>query len=102
VEGGWTLVGAALLLGVVNAVVRPVLVVLTLPFTILTLGLFLLVINAGMLGLVAAMFDGFTIEGFGSAVLGAVIVSATSWLASWFIGRRDRVEVTVQHRRLER
>jgi putative membrane protein len=55
-----------------------------------------------MLGLVAAMFDGFTIEGFGSAVLGAVIVSATSWLASWFIGRRDRVEVTVQHRRLER
>ena len=102
VEGGWTLVGAALLLGVVNAVVRPVLVVLTLPFTILTLGLFLLVINAGMLGLVAAMLDGFAIEGFGPAVLGALIVSATSWLASWFIGRRDRVEVTVQHRQLER
>ncbi len=102
VEGGWTLVGAALLLGLVNAVVRPVLVVLTLPFTILTLGLFLLVINAGMLGLVAATFDGFAIEGFGSAVLGAVIVSATSSLASWFIGRRGRVEVMVQHRRFER
>ena len=102
VEGGWTLVGAAVLLGVVNAVVRPVLVVLTLPFTILTLGLFLLVINAGMLGLVAAMLDGFAIEGFGPAVLGALIVSATSWLASWFIGRRDRGEVTVQHRQLER
>ena len=102
VEGGWTLVGAAVLLGVVNAVVRPVLVVLTLPFTILTLGLFLLVINAGMLGLVAAMFDGFAIEGFGSALLGSVIISITGWLASWFIGRRDRVEVTVQHRRLER
>lgn len=102
VEGGWTLIGAALLLGLVNAVVRPVLVVLTLPFTILTLGLFLLVINAGMLGLVAAMFERFTIAGFWSALLGALIVSVTSWLASWFIGSRGRVEVMVQHRRFER
>ena len=102
VEGGWTLIGAALLLGLVNAVVRPVLVVLTLPFTILTLGLFLLVINAGMLGLVAAMFERFTIAGFWSALSGAVIVSVTSWLASWFIGSRGRVEVMVQHRRFER
>ena len=102
VGGGWTLIGAALLLGLVNAVVRPVLVVLTLPFTILTLGLFLLVINAGMLGLVAAMFERFTIAGFWSALLGAVIVSVTSWLASWFIGSRGRVEVMVQHRRFER
>ncbi len=102
VEGGWTLIGAALLLGLVNAVVRPVLVVLTLPFTILTLGLFLLVINAGMLGLVAAMFERFTIAGFWSALLGAVIVSVTSWLASWFIGSRGRVGVMVQHRRFER
>ena len=69
VGGGWTLIGAALLLGLVNAVVRPVLVVLTLPFTILTLGLFLLVINAGMLGLVASMFERFTIAGFWSALL---------------------------------
>ena len=102
VGGGWTLIGAALLLGLVNAVVRPVLVVLTLPFTILTLGLFLLVINAGMLGLVAAMFERFTIAGFWSALLGAVIVSVTSWLASWFIGSWGRVEVMVQHRRFER
>ena len=93
VRGGWTLLGAALLLGLVNAVVRPVLVVLTLPFTILTLGLFLLVINAAMLGLVAAMFDGFRIAGFGSAVLGAIIVSLTGWLASWLIGPRGRIEV---------
>jgi putative membrane protein len=75
VRGGWTLVGAAILLGLVNAVVRPILVVLTLPFTILTLGLFLLVINAAMLGLVAAMFDGFTIESFWSAVLASLIIS---------------------------
>ena len=93
VEGTWTLLGAAVLLGIVNAVVRPVLVILTLPFTILTLGLFLLVINAAMLGLVAAMFRGFVIDGFGSAILGAIVVSLTGWLASWFIGPRGRVEV---------
>ena len=48
------------------------------------------------------MFERFTIEGFGSALIGAVIVSLTSWLASWFIGSRGRVEVMVQHRRFER
>jgi putative membrane protein len=97
VEGGWTLVAAAILLGLVNAVVRPVLVVLTLPVTILTLGLFLLVINAAMLGLVAAMFDGFRIESFGSAVLGSLIVSIMGWLASWLIRPRSRVEVHIRH-----
>src|SRR3954463_10871290 len=77
VKDGWTLIGAAVLLGIVNAVVRPVLVVLTLPFMILTLGLFLLVINAAMLGLVAAVFDNFVIANFWSALLGAMIVSVT-------------------------
>jgi putative membrane protein len=96
VQGGWTLIGAAILLGVVNAVVRPVLVVLTLPFTLLTLGLFLLVINAAMLGLVALMFDGFAIESFWLAILGSLIVSIMGWLASWFIGPRGRVEVLVR------
>ena len=99
VEGGWTLIGAAILLGLVNAVVRPVLVVLTLPFTILTLGLFLLVINAAMLGLVAAMFAGFTIESFWSAILASLIISIMGWLASWLIGPRGRVEVLVQRGR---
>jgi putative membrane protein len=99
VESGWTLIGAAILLGLVNTVVRPVLVVLTLPVTILTLGLFLLVINAAMLGLVAAMFDGFRIESFGSAVLGSLIVSIMGWLASWLIGPRGRVEVLVRRGR---
>jgi putative membrane protein len=100
VRGGWTLIGAAILLGLVNAVVRPVLVVLTLPVTIFSLGLFLLVINAAMLGLVAAMFDGFTIESFWSAVLGSLIVSIMGWLASWLIGPRGRVEVLVRRGRL--
>jgi len=99
VQGAWTLLGAALLLGVVNAVVRPVLVVLTLPFTILTLGLFLLVINAAMLGLVASMFRGFVIDGFWSAVLGSIVISITGWLAAWFIGPRGRVEIMVQRDR---
>ena len=96
---GWKLIGAAFLLGLVNAVVRPVLVILTLPITILTLGLFLLVINAATLSLVASLFQGFTIEGFWSALLGAIVISITGWLASWFIGSRGRVEVIVQRSR---
>lgn len=100
VQGLWTLLGAALLLGIVNAVVRPLLVILTLPITLLTLGLFLLVVNAAMLGLVAWMFDNFTISGFWPAVLGSIVVSLTGWLASYFIGPRGRIEVIVlRHRR---
>ena len=99
VHGVWTLLGAALLLGIVNAVVRPLLVVLTFPVTIVTLGLFLLVINAAMLGLVAWMFDNFTISGFWPAVLGSIVVSLTGWLASAFIGPRGRIEVIVIRRR---
>ena len=95
VHGLWTLLGAALLLGIVNAVVRPLLVILTLPITLLTLGLFLLVINAAMLGLVAWMFDGFAIAGFWPALFGSVVVSLTGWLASWFIGPRGRIEVII-------
>ena len=99
VHGGWTLLGAALLLGIVNAIVRPLLVILTLPATLLTLGLFLLVINATMLGLVAWMFDGFTISGFWAAFFGALVVSVTGWLASSFIGPRGKFEVMVRSRR---
>lgn len=93
IAGGWTLVWAAVLLGVVNAVVRPVVVLLTLPVTLLTLGLFLWLVNAGMLGLVAALLDGFRIAGLGSALLGALIVSVTSWVASSWIGPSGRIEV---------
>ena len=82
IEGPGTLILAALLLGVCNAVVRPLLIVLTLPVTVLTLGLFLLVINAAMLALVAALLPGFTIAGFGAAVLGALVVGLTGWIGS--------------------
>ena len=93
-----TLLLAAFLLGVVNAVVRPVAILLTLPITVLTLGLFLWVINAAMLGVVAWLLSGFQIAGLGSALLASAIVSITSWLASWHIGPRGRHEVLIIRR----
>ena len=87
------LLAAALLLGIVNAIVRPIAVVLTLPLTLLTLGLFLLVVNAAMLGLVALLLAGFQISGFWTAVGGALIVSITSWVASGLINNNGKVEV---------
>mgnify|MGYP001209280369 CR=1 FL=1 len=98
ISGGWTLVVAALLLGIVNALVRPVVLVLTFPLTLITLGLFILVVNAGMFALVAWFLDGFRLGGFGAALLGALVVSITSWIASSFIGPRGRYEVIVMRR----
>lgn len=92
-DGPGVLLAAALLLGVVNAIVRPIAVVLTLPLTLLTLGLFLLVINAAMLALVAVLLGGFQINGFWSAVGASLIVSVTSWIASGLIGNNGKVEV---------
>ncbi len=90
VDGLLTILVAAFLLGIVNAVVRPILVILTLPITIATLGVFLLVINAATLGLVAFLLPGFTIDGLVSAVLGWLILSVTSWLGSLvFDGKRS-------------
>ena len=95
IQGTGTLVLAAFLLGLVNAVVRPLVVLLTLPLTLVTLGLFLLVVNAAMLGLVAALLDRFTISGLLPALLGWLVVSLTNWLASGYIGPSGRVEVMV-------
>lgn len=74
------LVLAALVLGLVNALVRPVITILTLPLTIITLGLFYLVVNGLAFGLAAALVPGFSVDGFGSAVLGALVVSIVSWV----------------------
>lgn len=98
IDGGWTLIFAALWLGIVNALVRPVVLLITLPFTLVTLGLFILVVNAAMFALVAALLDGFRLSGFGAALLGALVVSITSWLAASFIGPRGRYEVIVMRR----
>lgn len=86
IDDSTTLLLAALVLGVVNAVVRPIAFILTIPITIVTLGLFLLVLNAGMVALVAWILPGFSISGFWPALLGALILSVTGWIASWFIG----------------
>jgi putative membrane protein len=95
IRGLGTLLGSALLLGFVNAVVRPLIVLLTLPITILTLGIFLLVVNAAMLGLVASFFDNFTINGLFPAILGSIIVSLVSWFASWCIGPKGRIDIMI-------
>jgi len=98
ITGMGTLVAAAFLLGIVNAVVRPLIVILTFPITIVTLGLFLLIINAAMLGLVAWLLDGFILDGFLAAVAGSLVVSATGWFASWYIGPRGRFEILMVRR----
>ena len=97
IDDAMTLVLAGLLLGVVNAIVRPFVLLLSLPALLVTLGLFLLVINAAMLGLVALMLRGFHIDGFWTAIGGSLIVSLVSWVGSWFIGSRGRVEI-IRHK----
>jgi putative membrane protein len=91
-----TLVLAGVLLGLVNAVVRPIAILLTLPMTVITLGLFLLVINAAMVGLVAWMLPGMHIAGFWAAFLTSLICSAIGMVGSWFIGPKGRFEVFVK------
>jgi putative membrane protein len=98
IDSPGTLVLAGILLGVVNSVVRPIAIVLTLPMTVATLGLFLLVINAGMVGLVAWMLPGMHVAGFWSAMWTALIVSLVSIVGSWFIGPKGRFAVAVRRR----
>lgn len=83
-----TLLIAGLLLGVINAIVRPIAIVLTLPLTLVTLGLFLLVVNAAMVALVAWILPGFEVAGFWAAFLGALIVTVTGWIGSAFVGKK--------------
>jgi putative membrane protein len=83
----WAALGAAILLGVVNAVIRPIFILLTLPLTILTLGLFLLVINALLLWMVSGLVGGFQVNGFWGAFFGSLLISFISWILSrLFVG----------------
>ena len=82
---------AGILLAVVNALVRPVLLLLTLPLTLVTLGLFIFVVNAICLWLTAALVPGFSISGFWSAIFGALVVSVVSWMLSGVFVRSDRL-----------
>jgi putative membrane protein len=89
-------VAAALVLGLVNAIVRPVLLVLTLPLTLVTLGLFLFVLNAFCLWLTSAIVPGFEVRGFWPAFGGALVVSALSWVMNGFVSDRGRVVVITE------
>lgn len=93
VDGIVPALAAAVLLGLVNAFVRPVLLILTLPITLVTLGLFLLVLNGLCFWLVASVVKGFHVAGFGSAMLGALVVSAVSWIVTAFMSDSGKVVV---------
>jgi putative membrane protein len=95
IDAPMTLVVAAVLLGIVNAFIRPLLILLTLPFTVVTLGLFLLVVNAAMLALVAWLLPGMHVAGFWAAFWGALVVSIVSWVGSMVFGPKGRIEVRV-------
>ncbi len=86
VRGLLPLLLAALAFGLVNAVVRPVVALLSLPLTIVTLGLFLLVVNAAMLGLTALLVPGFRVDGFWPALWGALVMSVVAWAATRLFG----------------
>ena|SRR3990172_8755980 len=92
IEGVLPVVGAAIVLGFVNALVRPLVLLLTLPLNILTLGLLTFVINGAMLKLTAGVVPGFRVEGFWAAVGGALLLSVISFLLSLFISDAGRVE----------
>ena len=105
IRGAGTLVLAALVLGFVNAVIRPLILLLTLPLTLVTLGLFILVVNGLSLALVAWIVPGFGLSGLGPAILASIVVGLTGWLASTFVGGSGRIEhirrVEVPGRRID-
>ena len=97
IDNAGTLVLAGILLGVVNGIVRPILIILTLPITIVSLGLFLLVVNTAMVALVALILPGFQIYGgFSSAFATWLIVWITGWLGSLLVGPRGTIDVHVR------
>jgi putative membrane protein len=98
-----SLVGAALLLGILNAFVRPVLLILSAPLILVTLGFFILVINGLMLYWVPGMVIGFHVDGFGSAFWGAILIGIISWmLSAFFRGSDGQVHVLTQHAQIKR
>ena len=99
VSGFFSAVFAAAVLGILNAFFRPIILILTLPINILTMGLFTFVINALLLMMASGIISGFNVHGFWSAVLGALLISVVSWLINGFIGDRGTVEyIDLQHR----
>jgi len=99
VSGFFSAVFAAAVLGILNAFFRPIILILTLPINILTMGLFTFVINALLLMMASGIISGFNVYGFWSAVFGALLISVVSWLINGFIGDRGTVEyIDLKHR----
>ena len=97
------LIGAALLLGILNAFLRPVLLILSAPLILLTLGFFILVVNGFMLWIVPGLIAGFHVDRFSSAFFGALVISLVSWLLSaFFRGSDGRVHVLTHHTQIKR
>lgn len=92
-SGPFSLVIAAIVFGIVNALIRPVLLLLSLPLTIVTLGLFVLVVNAAMLGLTALVIPGMHVSGFWAAFFGAIVVAIVSWIVNKVIADRSAASV---------
>ncbi len=93
VNGFFAAFFAAAALGILNALFRPILIILTLPITILTMGFFLLIINAILIKMASGVIDGFSVHGFWTAIFGSIIISISSALINWIIGGRGKVEV---------
>ena len=96
VDGWVPALGAAIVLGLLNALVRPLLLLLTCPFILLTLGLFIFVVNAVLLALTAVLIPGFHVAGFWSAVFGSIVISIISGLLNLLVGGTGRMEVAVR------
>lgn len=92
VSGFFSAFFAAALLGILNAIFRPILIILTLPINILSLGLFTFVINALMIMMVSGVISGFEVKGFWSAVFGSLVISVVSWALNSFIGGGGNVK----------
>jgi putative membrane protein len=99
VSGFFSALGAAAILGILNAFFRPIALLLTLPINILTLGLFTFVINAVMLKMASGVIGGFDVRGFWTALFGSLIISLVSWLVNTFINESGRVDVIDLHHR---
>ena len=99
VSGFWSALFAAAVLGILNAFFRPIILILTLPINILTMGLFTFVINAVLLKMASGVISGFNVEGFWPAVFGSLLISVVSWLINGFISDRGSVEyIDLKHR----
>jgi len=97
------LIGASLLLGILNAFVRPFLLLLSVPLILVTLGVFILILNALLLLVVPSIVVGFHVDGFWNAFWGAIIISIVSWiLSAFFRGSDGRVHVLTQHTQIRR